>query len=67
MYIKPELITEEFDLEDVLTASSAEPTTGDTPGGDVTDPVGPEPSTDPTEPSTEPETIQTDPFETVII
>ena len=78
MYIKPELMTEEFDLEDVLTASSGsgsdtpgggetEPSTGDTPGGDTTDPVGPEPSTDTTEPSTEPETISDEDFQSELV
>ena len=56
MYIKPELITEEFDLEDVITASSAEPNTGsDTPGENPTEIS--------TEPVTEPETISKDDFE----
>ena len=70
MYIKPELITEEFDLEDVLTASSGsgsdtpgggetEPSTGNTPGGDTTDPS--------TEPSTEKETIPDVDFQSELV
>ena len=53
MYIKPELLTEEFDLEDVITASSG--SGSDTPGENPTEIS--------TEPVSEPETISKDDFE----